>query len=195
MTNWIVIPIKTPEACKTRLSTVLGDQERRRLVAEMLGRTVSAARTVVGGDQVLLLGPSRHGLPDDIPLLPDAGEGLNMALASARDSAVGTKVSRLLILSADLPLIAADDVAALLSLPGESIAIAPDHAATGTNALSLPLPSAAAFGFHYGDGSFAAHRSEAERLDLPFISIRRAGLELDIDRPEELALWQQSELS
>ena len=193
MNCWVVIPIKAPEWCKTRLAPVLGDRERRKLVADMLAQTVSAAQSIVGLQRVLLLGPSRHDLPGDIPLLPDAGQGLNVALEGARNAAIGAGVRRLLIVSADLPLIRSEDVSALLNLPGESVAIAPDHAGTGTNAVSLPLPSAAKFAFHYGDGSFAAHRAEAGRLGLPFLSLRRRGLELDVDRPEELAFWRQSQ--
>lgn len=191
MRCWIVIPVKAPQLCKTRLSPVLGEDERQKLVATMLRQTVSAAQAVAGREQVLLLGPSRHGLAEDIPMLIDPGRGLNLALVTARDAAVGEGVDRLLILSADLPLIKPDDVTALLNLPRDGIAVAPDHAGTGTNALLLPLPGAAEFRFHYGEGSFAAHEAEAERLGLPFRSVQRPGLELDIDRPEELALWRQ----
>ncbi|HWV11685.1 MAG TPA: 2-phospho-L-lactate guanylyltransferase [Sphingobium sp.] len=192
MNCWVVIPIKAPEGCKTRLAPVLGDSKRRKLVAEMLRLTVSAAQAVVGQERVLLLGPSRHGLSDGIQLLPDPGHGLNQALMSARDAAAKADVSRLLILSADLPLIASDDVAAMLNLSAESVAVAPDHTGAGTNAVSLPLPSATKFSFHYGDGSFAAHRVETVRAGLPFVTLQRPGLAFDIDRPEELALWRQS---
>ena len=174
MRCWIVIPVKAPQLCKTRLSPVLGEDERQKLVATMLRQTVSAAQAVAGREQVLLLGPSRHGLAEDIPLLNDPGQGLNVALTSAQDAAIGEGVDRL-----------------LLNLPRDGIAVAPDHAGTGTNALSLPLPGAAEFRFHYGEGSFAAHEAEAERLGLPFRSVQRPGLELDIDRPEELALWRR----
>ena len=160
-------------------------------MATMLHRTVTAAQTIAGREQVLLLGPSRHDLAEDIPLLTDPGRGLNVALISARDAAVGEGVDRLLILSADLPLIEPDDVTALLNLPRDCIAVAPDHTGTGTNALSLPLPDAAEFCFHYGEGSFAGHEAETDRLGLPFRSVQRPGLELDIDRPEELALWRR----
>ncbi|HEX7876862.1 MAG TPA: 2-phospho-L-lactate guanylyltransferase [Sphingobium sp.] len=191
MSCWIVIPIKAPEACKTRLMPALGDTERQALVATMLGRTVEAARAVIGRDQVLLLGPSRHGLAEDTPLLRDPGGGLNPALTSARDAAIRAGVDRLLLLSADLPTVSAQDVAALLEIPAEAMAGAPDCAGLGTNALSLPLPRASGFRFHYGEGSFAAHRAEAARLDLPFLCIDRPGLGLDIDRPDEIALWRQ----
>ncbi len=190
MNCWIVIPIKAPEACKTRLSQVLGDAERQTLVATMLHRTVSAAQAVVGREQVLLLGPSHHGLAPDIRLLTDPGRGLNSALASARDTGLREGVRRLLIVSADLPTIEPDDVAALLDIPANAIACGPDRAGVGTNALSMPLPAAAQFRFGYGESSFAAHRGETARLGLPFRVIDRRGLGLDIDRPEDLALWR-----
>jgi 2-phospho-L-lactate/phosphoenolpyruvate guanylyltransferase len=190
MRHWVVIPIKAPEACKTRLSPALGDSERQALVAAMLHQTVTAAQAVAGREQVLLLGPSRHGLPDDMGLLPDPGGGLNTALTSARDAAVRAGVDRLLFLSADLPMIAAEDVSAMLDVPADMIVVGPDRAGQGTNALSLPLPAAACFRFHYGDNSFVAHRQEAARWKLPFLSVDRPNLGLDIDRPDDIALWR-----
>ena len=141
MTVWIVIPVKAPAACKTRLSPVLDEAGRRDLVADMLRRTVEAAAGVVGLERLRLLGPSRHGLPDSISLLDDPGSGLNPALSSARDAALAAGIERLLFLSADLPLVETTDVAALLEVSG--IAAAPDLHGQGTNALSLPLPTAA----------------------------------------------------
>jgi len=189
--NWVIIPIKAPEVCKTRLSPALSDAERQTLVAAMLRQTVAAAQAVVGPEQVLLLGPSRHGLGGDIGLLADPGRGLNAALSSARDVAMRKGIGRLLLLSADLPTIEPDDVTALIDIPTEAIAGGPDRAGVGTNALSLPLPAAAQFRFRYGDGSFAAHRDEAARLGLPFFTIDRPGLGFDIDQPDEVALWRR----
>ncbi|HJT39929.1 MAG TPA: 2-phospho-L-lactate guanylyltransferase, partial [Sphingobium sp.] len=45
---WIVIPVKAPEACKTRLSPALDEAGRRDLVEKMLERTVAAAAGMVG---------------------------------------------------------------------------------------------------------------------------------------------------
>ena len=192
MRCWIVIPIKAPQACKTRLSPALDDSERQSLVAAMLRQTLSAAQVMAGRDRVLLLGPSRHGLAEDTPLLADPGGGLNVALASARDAAIVQDVDRLICLSADLPMIEPGDVAALLDVPRDAIALGPDRAGTGTNALSLPLPAAAQFRFRYGECSSDAHRAEAARLGLPFLCLERPRLALDIDRPEDIALWRQS---
>lgn len=184
MSCWIVIPIKEPAACKTRLAPVLDEAGRRELVAGMLRRTFAAASEA--GGKVLLLGPSRHGLPEDIPLLADAGLGLNPALEGAKREALLERVDRLILLSADLPLVTAQDVAALAALPPDALGAAPDRAGLGTNALSLPLPAAADFRFHYGEGSFAAHRQEAERHSLPFLPIVRPGLQFDIDEAADL---------
>ena len=189
---WIVIPVKAPEACKSRLAPVLGENARQELVADMLHRTVAAAQSASGPKQILLLGPSRHGLPEGMRLLPDPGQGLNSAIASARDAAMAAKVDRLLFLSADMPLIMAEDVAVMLKVPPSTVALAPDRLGEGTNALSLPLPEAARFQFHYGERSFAAHRAEAARLNLPFLPIERPALAFDLDRPGDLALWQQA---
>lgn len=191
MRCWVVIPVKAPAACKTRLSSVLDETGRQDLVAEMLDRTFAAACQAAGPDRVLLLGPSRHGLPGDIALLDDPGQGLNTALASARMAALAAEIDRLLFLSADLPLVEADDVAAMLDLPASRIAAAPDRAGQGTNALSLPLPQAKHFDFHYGEGSFAAHRREADRLALPFSAIIRPGLGFDVDQPGDLTGWRR----
>lgn len=185
---WIVIPVKAPAACKTRLAPVLDEAARRDLVADMLHRTVAAASEVVGMERLRLLGPSRHGLPGTIGLLDDPGGGLNPAVTSARDAALAAGVERLLFLSADLPLVEAADVAALLKVSG--IAAAPDLPGQGTNALSLPLPQAADFQFHYGEGSFAAHRREAQRIGLPFSAVIRQALGFDIDQPGDLTGWR-----
>lgn len=185
---WIVIPVKAPAACKTRLSSVLDATGRRDLVAEMLGRTVAAASAVVGVEAVQLLGPSRHGLTDAIGLLDDAGGGLNAALAGARDAALAAGVERLVLLSADLPLVEREDVAALVAV--DAVGGAPDLAGLGTNALSLPLPAAADFRFSYGEGSFAAHREEAAGLGLAFDAVVRRGLGFDVDQPGDLVGWR-----
>jgi 2-phospho-L-lactate guanylyltransferase len=185
MTCWVVTPIKAPDDCKTRLRAALPDPARRELVARMLRHVVEAAGRTPGVDEVLLIGPSRHGLPAAIRLLDDPGGGLNAALAAALRAAVSAGVERLVIVAADLPQVSEADLAALAG--AGTIAIAPDRSGTGTNALSLPLPAAAGFRFRYGEGSFAAHDAEARRLGLPLQVVRSASLGLDIDEPEDLA--------
>lgn len=183
--HWIVIPVKAPADCKTRLSAVLDDAERQRLVADMLANVVAACSGIAGAE-VMLLGPHRHGLSEAIRLLPDIGGGLNAALAAAVRVARMAGVGRLSFVSGDLPLATGEAIERLVSSDSDAIRIAPDRAGIGTNALSLPLPAATAFRFHYGTGSFAAHVREAARLGLPIESIRAPGLAYDVDLPEDL---------
>ena len=150
MTCWVVVPIKAPADCKTRLRPVLGDAARGELVASMLRRVVGVASACAAVDRVLLLGPSRHGLGPELPLIDDPGGGLNAALAAALAEAERGEASRLVILAADLPRLAASDLQRLAAAPENTAAIAPDRAGAGTNALSLPLPCAHGFQFRFG---------------------------------------------
>jgi 2-phospho-L-lactate guanylyltransferase len=184
--SWIVVPVKALDAGKSRLRSALSDAARRDLVARMLHHVVGVADEVAGAE-LLLLGPSRHGLPDTRRLLADQGNGLNPALHGARAAAVSENVDRFVILFADLPQLTRSDVEALFAVDERTIAIATDDAGQGTNALSLPLAYAADFRFSFGLGSLAKHRLEAQRLNLPLHEIDAAGLAHDIDRPEDLA--------
>lgn len=186
MTCWVLTPVKAPEACKTRLSLVLGDSARRELVARMLRHVVEVAGAASGVDEVLLLGPSSHGLPASLRRLADPGGGLNAALAAALPAAAAAGVDRLLILAGDLPRLKLADVQALAGLAPGRLGVAPDRRGAGTNALSLPLPAAGDFHFQYGAESFARHSAEAARLGLALEVIRSESLGLDIDEPDDL---------
>lgn len=186
MSCWVVIPVKAVEACKTRLASVIAPMEREALVRRMLGHVVETAEVAVGVDAVMLLGPSRHDLRATLPLLADPGNGLNAALRGAANAAAQAGVDRLIVLPGDLPLIARDDVEKLAG--ASELVIAPDRSGSGTNALSLPLPAAAEFAFRFGEGSFALHCAEAERLSLTPHILRSETLAFDIDEPADLAL-------
>jgi len=186
VTCWAVIPVKAPDACKSRLAAVLGDAARRDLVARMLDHVVGVAGDTPGIDEVLLVGPSRHHLPPWIRVLDDPGRGLNAALASAARSAAREDVERLLFVSADLPLLTLADLQALIDVPQGSVAIAPDRLGAGTNALSLPGRRSSDFGLRYGPGSFAAHGAEARRLGIDLAVVHSPTLALDIDLPVDL---------
>jgi 2-phospho-L-lactate guanylyltransferase len=186
VTCWVVIPIKAPGACKTRLAGVLDDAARRDLVARMLDHVVATARAASGIDDVMLLGPARHGMPESMRRLDDPGQGLNAALTSATRVAAGAGVERLLFVSADLPWLVPGDLTALVALPAGVAGIAPDRAGTGTNALSLPGRDATRFAPHFGIGSFAAHRREARRLGIGLEIIATPTLAFDVDLPADL---------
>lgn len=186
MTCWAVIPIKAGSNGKSRLADVLDDGARQELVRSMLARVVEAATEARMIDRVLLVGASRHGLPKDIGLLNDPGTGLNGAVQSAFGEVAQHKVDRILIVAADLPGVTSQELDLLALAPDDAIAIAPDRHETGTNAISLPLPSAEGFTFAFGTDSFALHQQEAHRVGLRVETILSEGLERDVDEPADL---------
>lgn len=196
MSVWAIIPAKAPGTGKGRLAGVLDADDRTRLAKAMLAHVVQAARAARGIDRVCLISPARPGLYPDVTVLADPGGGLNDATSAALAEAAKGGASRVLLLHADLPQITARDCELLAAAPAASIAIAPDRHGTGTNALSLPLPDAAAFRFAFGTNSFAAHQAEAERLGLAVETILSPGLERDVDEPDDLpdaaAIWHKA---
>lgn len=184
MTIWAIIPARGPGEGKTRLAGAMTPAEREHLVRAMLARVVTAASTACNVDHVALLGPSRHGLEDGLPLLADPGGGLNPALQAALPAARGA--SRVVFIAGDLPQLTARDVELLAAAAPGRVAIAPDRHGTGTNALSLPLPEAAGFVFAFGSDSLARHAAEADRLGLPIEEIHSPGLAHDVDVPDDL---------
>ena len=182
----VIIPVKAPAEAKLRLAGALSAAQRADLVSAMLAHVVGVARAARGVADIRLIGPHPYALPDAPPLLGDPGGGLNAALAAALAGALADGIGRLLILPADLPQLTARDIELLAATPAGEIAISPDRHGTGTNALSLPLPLAANFGFAFGPDSFADHHTEAERLGLRIAEIHSPSLAKDIDLPEDL---------
>jgi 2-phospho-L-lactate guanylyltransferase len=186
MTTWVVTPIKAPEACKTRLRPALSDEARHELVERMLHHVVEVAQATPDVDEVVLVGPSRHDLPQSMRRIADPGGGLNAALAAAAAAAAAAGVSRLVIVAADLPRVTRPDLQGLTAIEEQACGVAPDRSGAGTNALSLPLPAARGFRFQYGPDSFERHQAEVARLGLALRVVRSETLGLDIDEPSDL---------
>lgn len=172
-----LVPIRTDDP-KSRLAGILDPDARIRLAARMarhvlatLAQCSAVARTVV--------------LSDDRPAsaeagwAPDRGRGLNEEIAAFRRE-FGR--GRLLVVHADLPLLEATDIAALLeAAENHGAALAMDRAGTGTNALALA--DGRAFDFHFGRESRARHCLQDPRMPV----LNPIGLCCDLDTPEDFA--------
>ncbi|HVM24715.1 MAG TPA: 2-phospho-L-lactate guanylyltransferase [Candidatus Limnocylindrales bacterium] len=189
----IIVPHRGLEAAKTRLAPSLDPEERIMLASQLLQRVVKVARQVV--DDVVVISPSRP-LAEIVDaagarLAVQRGMGLNEGLDQARSDAILEGIHTLVILHGDLPNLRADDVETLIrGLPADGapgVAIAPDRAGTGTNALALQPPGV--INFRFGVGSFAKHAEEVDRAGVPCVAVDRAGLSFDLDTPEDLKRW------
>ena len=187
----IIVPHRGLAAAKTRLAPVLDDGEREALARRLLVQVLGVAHQACG--DVVVITPSEALEPlvatAGARLVVQRGLGLNAGLEQARQEAIAEGVTTLVILHGDLPNLTTDDVAALLdALPqAGGVAIGPDRAGMGTNALALRPPDAIAFSF--GAGSFAAHVAEAEGVGTTLVEVHRPGLAFDLDTPADLARW------
>lgn len=189
----IIIPHRGLEAAKTRLAPSLSPDERIFLASQLLQRVLKVSREVA--DDVVVISPSRSLLevvePSGARLVVQRGMGLNSGLDQVRFDALVDDIETLAVLHGDLPNLQRTDIETLLAaLPGDGrpgVAIAPDRAGTGTNALVLRPPGV--IRFRFGVGSFAKHLEEVERAGVPLVAVNRAGLAFDLDTPEDLARW------
>jgi 2-phospho-L-lactate guanylyltransferase len=184
------VPVKDLRGTKSRLTPVLDPGARAGLTLYMMGRVVGAIRDA-GVEDVCVVSPDRMVLEEAkrrgaIPLLQES-RGLNPALEEGRRRAMGLSASKLLVLPADLPLLDAEDVLAVLREAGgePSVVIAPDGARSGTNALLIQPPDVLPFAF--GTGSFEAHVGAARRRGLDVRVCERSHLAFDLDTAEDLA--------
>ncbi|MFQ5457918.1 MAG: 2-phospho-L-lactate guanylyltransferase [Myxococcota bacterium] len=191
----IVIPVKTAQRAKGRLSEFLAPAARRDLARAMLRDVLRAALAARHVEDVWVVSHDRSALADakDLgarPLQEKYDMGLNPALRFAARAAMEAGAGALLILPSDVPLVRAADLARVLGplgrcKPGERRVLGvASREGTGTNAL-LRLPPEV-IPPRFGPGSFEKHRREAGRRGVPFAARRVARLALDVDTPRDL---------
>lgn len=172
-----VVPLKAAAARKTRLASVLAPEARVVLTDRMARHVIAVLRQVRSIERVLLLSPVPLSACD-AEWIEDRGAGLNAELARVYAGLDGA----LLIVHADLPLLATPDISALLAAAENSgRAIASDRHGRGTNAIALFDRQPIVFAF--GPGSFLNHAAQGTAT-----RVRRSGLSLDVDFPDDLAV-------
>jgi 2-phospho-L-lactate guanylyltransferase len=192
-----VVPVKDLWGTKSRLKPILDPGARAGLTIYMMGRVISALREtdvdevcVVSPDRIVLDEAERRGAS---PLAQES-RGLNPALEEGRRRATDRGASSLLVLPADLPLLEAQDVRAVLEsgVDAPSVVISPDGAHAGTNALLLHPPDALPFAF--GPGSYEAHLHAARERGLDVRVCERPHLAFDLDTVEDLSRLDKPEV-
>jgi|SRR5579859_3065316 len=185
----LLVAVKARRSGKSRLGAYLEPLQRLGLVRRMLGHVLDAARDARTIRQIIVVSPERDMVPEDIPILADAGLGLNKALCEAHRALLALGTREWLILPADLPRLAAADIDALVEAGRiAGFAVAPDASGSGTNGLYLSC--AQCFDFQFGPGSREHHVNAALRLGHRVAMVSRPGLEFDVDGPSELEQWE-----
>lgn len=187
MSVYAVIPLKDPVNGKSRLSGALAAPLRIELIRAMLEHVADCLADTPGVAEVNVLTSDPHLVPRGRAYLCDEGLDLNAALVHAARELRSRRASgTLLVVHGDLPFVTPQEIGDLIAASGDNIvAVAPDWADVGTNALAVSLSCDVTPRF--GAGSLAAHGAAARTAGMAFKLLRRPGLANDIDEPSQLA--------
>jgi len=196
----LLLPIKDLTNAKQRLRGVLSPQERFEFAHAMLADTLRAVRAVKQAEKIFVV----TNYPPAVQFAEQYGwevlreehqisESVSVDWASQECANRG--VTGLLRLPLDLPLVQAQDIDDLLGAEFEApaLVIVPSRNGTGTNAILRCPP--ALFPSHFGEGSFAKHCAEAERLGARIFVRRNSRLEMDVDDVDDLKELLRHDLS
>jgi len=189
---WVIIPVKPLNRAKSRLSQVLTPEQRQQLAETMLRHVLSVVQPVSQVMGTLVI--SRDGRALAIAreygartVQESGAPELNSALMRATQVVARWKGEAVLILPADLPLIAAEDITGIIEMGGHSAragVIATDQHQDGTNALFIRPPGLIKYA--YGTGSYERHKQLVGDAGVDVKVYESERLLLDIDMPADL---------
>jgi 2-phospho-L-lactate guanylyltransferase len=196
MSIWAIIPVKPLYRAKTRLSSVLAPAQRQELAETMLRHVLQVVTQVPQIIGTLVV--SRDGRALSIAreygarTVQESGTPeLNSALMRATQVVGRWRGNGVLVLPADLPLIAEADLVGMLELAqhNPSIVIATDDNEDGTNAMLIRPPGLIPYA--YGTGSFHRHVELARKAGADVQVYQSKRLALDIDVPADLEAYER----
>lgn len=192
-----IVPTKALDRAKGRLAGLLSEEERRDLALAMLEDVLRSLRSVARLETVVVVSPDdgaldlARSLGAEAVIERPSVRGINQALNQGVDYLAPRGIEALLVLPADVPGVAPDDIEAVLDAlpPDEGMVICPS-ARGGTGALALRPPGL--IPFRFGPDSFTLHRREAAAQGIPTRVLRINSLLNDIDEPPDLrSFWQR----
>jgi len=205
MALWAVVPVKPLRRGKSRLASVLSEEERVSLNRKLLAHTVDTLVEIPELEHVLVVSrdPEALALARDHgarTVLEDGAPHINIALTRATVIATTYAARGILILPADLPQISVEDIHTMIKA-GENppvVVIAPDHQREGTNAMLINPGGLIQYDF--GPNSFDRHVAQAEAKGIKVKILELPSLAHDVDLPEDLtflngqiSLWTSEE--
>jgi 2-phospho-L-lactate guanylyltransferase len=189
-----IVPVKSPDQVKTRLSAILTASERRRLCLVMLQDVLSAMRQSGIVDQILVTSPSAEvaaaAQNQGAAFWPDRVGTLSGAVAQAMEEAVHRGASAALVLPGDVPLVTPRDIIRLARVgKAQGTVVVSPTLDGGTGALLVHPPTL--ISPDYGGRSAPRHVAAARSAGAKATLIDLPNLALDLDRPEDLcSFWE-----
>ncbi len=188
---YVVIPVRKLKNVKSRLSRFLVDELRWKFNLKMLSDVLVSVKNsrfvekvfVVTPDMKVLRFADKFGVEG---LLEKVEAGVNMAVDYAVKQSIKEKVSAILILPSDIPLIRSEDINNIvkMGLKKPSIVVSPSTRFDGTNALLLHPPNV--IQTCYEQNSFFSHLVEALKNNVKVSVYCSKTVMLDVDKVEDL---------
>lgn len=188
-----LVPLKDLVQAKSRLAGVLRPAERRALAQAMAedvltvlsGHSGIAQITLVSDDPGAGLLAQKYGARCWSEQSLGAC-GLNALIQNASERLLADSEEPLLVLHADLPLLTAGDISAVLSSQRtlQGLIIGCDRRGRGTNLLAFNAAHTPCFCF--GPDSCARHMASARSAGVPVQILQRSGIGVDVDEAPDL---------
>jgi 2-phospho-L-lactate/phosphoenolpyruvate guanylyltransferase len=191
MKTFAIVPVKTFENAKMRLSSILDIEDRIRLSSLMLDYTLRVLASVSSLTQVVVVSgdkraeeiTAKHGANF---LQEEKDNGVNSAVAVADSYCMKDDAEATIVIPHDLPLLDAIDISRASSLAkneSRCIVICPSLRYDGTNMLLRRPPSV--IGTFYDSDSYNMHVKSAINLGVPVKVFLSKTVMFDIDTPED----------
>jgi 2-phospho-L-lactate guanylyltransferase len=189
-----VLPVKSPQNAKQRLSGFLSAAERETLAWILYKQTLAALCQTKGIDQVAVV-TSDSGIAEHArrsgTLVFDENEQLSHSVSAdaACLRAIKLGATTVLLVPIDVPLVTTADFSRLAAAarpgPQAALIVVPSADGTGTNALARTPPDV--IESRFGPGSCRMHLDQARSKSVHAEVLRLRGLMFDIDTPEDVA--------
>jgi 2-phospho-L-lactate guanylyltransferase len=196
MRTLAIVPIKSFDLAKQRLSDSLAVGARRSLVQAMFSDVLGALRRAEGIEQIAVVtadvAAGSVATGERMVVLHDSvSEGQSAATEIGIRYALDAGFERVLLVPGDTPLLSPPDLGEMLARcerDGIGVAIVADRHGTGTNGLLIRPPDA--FAPSFGEGSLERHLAQARDKELVHRVETLPSLEHDVDTAGDLAaLW------
>lgn len=189
MSTVAIIPMKSLDDAKQRLSGAITFGHRRALAEAMFSDVMVAARRASSIDRIFVVTSDRTAARiaggNGATVIDDSASSHSEAVGLALARAIAQGVQRALLIPGDCPLLDPAQIDALMAhpVPERSALIVPDRHGEGTNALVLTPPDALTPSF--GEGSRQRHVDLAvQQGSVPEV-VEVSSLALDVDTPED----------
>lgn len=193
MRTLAILPIKSFDAAKQRLSGLLGGGSRQALAQAMFSDVLGALRHVPGLEAVAVVTSDKQAQSaaalERVHVIEDsAQDGHSAAAMLGIRHALAAGYERVLLVPGDAPLLDPRELGDLLERSAHddvAVAIVPDRHGTGTNGLLIAPPDC--FEPSFGPGSRRRHVAAAEAAGLRHSVEPLPSLVHDVDTPDDLA--------